>query len=282
MGTILSFRRLRAVLTGGLLCWAMVAGAYDFQVAGIYYFERIAFLDCDNLQELTLPKHLTAIPEQMCASCKRLTAIRIPASVTTIDFHAFEDCPLLTAVTHEARTPITVEKRLIPTGDLFPNHSNISLLVPEGCKADYEADYYWKEFKEIVEYEEENRLCAAPTIAYDCGRLLLDCANPVEAECHAVITAGSTGEYSGNSIHLTPTYTITAWATAEGYADSPRVTATVGWRNGRPVMEGFSSVTLEGDGLKCDVNSDGTVDVADIATIIDKMAASARRLDSED
>jgi hypothetical protein len=37
-------------------------------------------------------------------------------------------------------------------------------------------------------------------------------------------------------------------------------------------MEGFSSVTMDNDEGACDVNGDGIVDVADIATIIDSMA----------
>ena len=39
---------------------------------------------------------------------------------------------------------------------------------------------------------------------------------------------------------------------------------------------------LGSNGNVCDVNSDGTVDVADIATIIDEMAANARRMKSGD
>ena len=48
-------------------------------------------------------------------------------------------------------------------------------------------------------------------------------------------------------------YTLTVIASAEGYEDSDPV-----------------KITLNID--DCDVNKDGTVDVADIATIIDRMA----------
>lgn len=238
--------------------------------------ERVAFLYCRNLKTLTLPKYLKKIPEMMCDYCTSLTEIRIPATVTAIDSHAFESCDALATVIAESRQPIAIDKRLIPDWDPFPTHRNISLLVPEGSKDDFEADYYWKEFKEIVEYEVENKQCATPTIAYDCGRLLIECESPSEAECHVSISTSDTGEYSGNCIELNPTYIITVWATAEDYADSPYKTATIQWRDGRPIFTGFSSVTIDGKAAN-DVNGDNEVDVADIATIISAMAAQARK-----
>ena len=228
------------------------------------------------MKTLTLPKYLKKIPEMMCDYCTSLTEIRIPATVTAIDSHAFESCDALATVIAESRQPIAIDKRLIPDWDPFPTHRNISLLVPEGSKDDYEADYYWKEFKEIVEYEVENKQCATPTIAYDCGRLLIECESPSEAECHVSISTSDTGEYSGNCIELNPTYIITVWATAEDYADSPYKTATIQWRDGRPIFTGFSSVTIDGKAAN-DVNGDNEVDVADIATIISAMAAQARK-----
>ena len=52
-------------------------------------------------------------------------------------------------------------------------------------------------------------------------------------------------------------YTLTVIASAEGYEDSDPVKMTL---------------TID----NCDVNKDGAVDVADIATIISEMAARAR------
>ena len=237
---------------------------------------RIAFCDCHNLKTLTLPKRLRTITEQMCQSCKSIEEIRLPASVTTIGSHAFENCDQLVRVIAGSHQPVAISKSMLPDWDPFPTHGSIYLLVPEGSKADYEADYYWSTFKEIVEYEEQDKQCAPPTIAYDHGHLLVDCESPAEAECHVCISSTDAGEYSGHAIDLTSTYTITAWATAEDYADSPRVTATIRWGDGRPVFTGFTSVTIDTKGAS-DVNSDGTVDVADIATIISEMAARARK-----
>lgn len=229
---------------------------------------RIAFCYCLNLKTLTLPKHLKTITEQMCQSCKSLTEINIPATVSTIDGHAFENCNQLERVIVESNKPLTINKRLIPDWDPFPSHSSIYLLVPEGSKAHYEADYYWSTFKEIVEYEVKDKQCAPPTIVYDHGHLLVNCESPEEAECHVNISCTDAGEYSGHAIDLTPTYTITVWATAEDYADSPRVTATIKWGDGRPVFTGFSSVVVDTKAYG-DINGDNKVDIVDVTSIID-------------
>ena len=47
-------------------------------------------------------------------------------------------------------TPITIGEYT------FETRANATLYVPKGSKAAYEAADYWKEFKEIVEYEAED------------------------------------------------------------------------------------------------------------------------------
>lgn len=119
---------------------------------------------------------------------------------------------------------------------------------------------------------------ATPTIAYELGKIVF--ASDTEgAEFVSEVRVDDAQKSNSAEITLSQLYIITVYATADGMDNSDVATARIGWRNGTPVMEGFESVTLEKDGSKGDVNSDGTVDVADIATIIDIMAASARRLE---
>ena len=109
--------------------------------------------------------------------------------------------------------------------------------------------------------------CATPTIAYDKGRLLFSCETE-GAECVYEINCADSGSGCGGEVSLGQNYEIRVHATLNGWQDSDVATATIGWRNGRPIMEGFSSVTMDGtDGIG-DVNGDGQVDVADIARII--------------
>ena len=113
--------------------------------------------------------------------------------------------------------------------------------------------------------------CATPAIVYDNGRLLFGCETPdVEYVYEIKCTDADSGR--GGEVSLGQTYEIRVHATLDGYEDSDVAVATIGWRGGRPVMEGFSSVTMDdGDG-NADVNGDGKVDVADIATVISCMA----------
>ena len=117
--------------------------------------------------------------------------------------------------------------------------------------------------------------CTTPTIAYDNGRLVFSCETP-GAECVYEVKCADTSSGRGGEVSLSQTYEIRVHATLEGYQDSDEAVATIGWRNGRPVMEGFSSVTMD-NGESCDVNGDGKVDVADIGTIIDTMARKEKR-----
>ena len=139
------------------------------------------------------------------------------------------------------------------------------------------AGYYTEDgFFATVESGTAHEKCATPTIAYDMGKLIFSCATQGVTFVSEVHT-GSASRSTDSEVSLAPTVTtITVYAIKEGCDDSDVATATIRWRNGSPVMEGFSSVTLEEDESRGDVNCDGTVDVADISTIIDIMAARAR------
>ena len=143
------------------------------------------------------------------------------------------------------------------SGDFLNCSVNGEVIFTDDDKLNFVEDYYDKQ-------------CATPTIAYNNGRLVFSCETP-GAECVYEIKCTDEGSGNGSEVSLSRTYEIRVHATLDGYEDSDVAVATIGWRNGRPVMEGFSSVTLDDDG-NCDVNGDGTVDVADIAIIIDSMA----------
>ena len=113
--------------------------------------------------------------------------------------------------------------------------------------------------------------CTTPTITYDNGRLVFSCETE-GAECIYEIKCTDASSGRGGEVSLSQTYEIRIHATLDGYEDSDVAVATIGWRNGRPVMEGFSNVTMDGGDGNADVNGDGKVDVADIATVISVMA----------
>jgi hypothetical protein len=139
------------------------------------------------------------------------------------------------------------------------------------CIQDRRVLFSWGDFFAPGTSDADAKKCATPAIAYDNGRLMFSSDTP-GAECVYKIKCADEGSGRGSEVSLSQTYEIRVHATLDGYEDSDVATATIGWRNGRPVMEGFSSVTLDdGDG-NGDVNGDGKVDVADISTVISIMA----------
>lgn len=117
--------------------------------------------------------------------------------------------------------------------------------------------------------------CATPTIAYDKGEMLFSCeTEDVKFISEVKVCDAKTNE--GEHVKLESSYTITVYATKEGYDNSEIVTSIIQWRDGRPSFTGFTSVTTDRKAAN-DTNGDGTVDVADIATIISEMAAQARK-----
>lgn len=88
---------------------------------------------------------LTTLVKYPCASTAE--SLTIPATVSQISKWAFEGSQNLKTITMEATTPPTL------AGQAFEdfNVAGITLYVPVGSKAAYEADTQWRKFKEIVE-----------------------------------------------------------------------------------------------------------------------------------
>ena len=117
----------------------------------------------------------------------------------------------------------------------------------------------------------EQQKCAIPTIAYDKGELVFSCETEGVKYVSEVKVADAKG-YETERVTLTPTYVITVYATKEEFGDSDVATSSIRWRNGRPVFEGFSSVTLEAAEDAGDVNGDGEIGIGDIVAITNIMA----------
>lgn len=115
---------------------------------GITSIEALTFYDC-NIAEITIPESVTYIGSRAFEE-NRLSSIDIPAAVNFIGYMAFRYNPLQSVKVHNA-TPgnITIESYAfygIPTTAI--------LYVPKGSKALYAAADQWKDFGEIVEYDD--------------------------------------------------------------------------------------------------------------------------------
>ena len=138
-----------------------------------------AFRGCANINSVSLPESITEISPQSFTMCVKLSAINIPNSVNSIGYNAFMNCNELHSVTlPNSITSIGFgafgwclnllevysyieEPFAISSGGMGNaynpfdyNREGLTLYVPAGTKALYEATDGWKEFKNIVEMGE--------------------------------------------------------------------------------------------------------------------------------
>ncbi len=149
-----------------------------------------AFYGCTGLTSIEIPNSVTSIGEYAFCRCTGLTSIEIPNSVTSIGYHAFNGCTGLTSVTVLSTTPVSINS------GTFSNTANATLYVPKGSKAAYEAANCWKEFKEIIEIEddtEEKYNVTIPEFAF--GKVTSDKAQAVAGEVVTLTAQPNTGYY---------------------------------------------------------------------------------------
>ena len=118
--------------------------------------------------------------------------------------------------------------------------NNCKLYVPIGTIEKYNTTEGWKNFAFIEEMR-----CEKPTIAYKDGILVFSCATEGVTYQYNISSSIKSGE--GNNIDFTPKFTITAYATKDGYDNSETATLEV-------------SIG--------DANCDGIINAADITTIV--------------
>ena len=251
-----------------------------------------AFSDCSGLTSVTIPNSVASIGGDYAFSgCSGLTSVTIPNSVTSIGRYAFLNCSGLTSVTIgsgvkniysqafaycKELTDVYCWAEAVPkmydsswnsgSTDAFQDSyiEYATLHVPTASIDAYKAKEPWKNFGNIVTVNGEEtpitpdpEKCATPTISFVDGKLTFSCETE---DVEFVYDIKSTYSVHGVGSEVLPVCkcTVTVYATRQDYYNSDVAT-----------MEFTLSA---GGGDVYDVNRDGAVDVADIATIIDKMA----------
>lgn len=214
------------------------------------------FQSCENLETITLPQNITNLPAYCFHDCKKLSGITLHEGITSLGESCFEGCSSLTSI----KLPKSINKI---TGSIFngcfENCSNLSevtcqwdnldgidvgsdafnnifsearLYIPKGTTEIYKAKEPWSKFKYIIEdndVTEDAEKCQTPTISYSDKKLTF--TSPTEgAMYHYTITDDDvkTEAYTEDGIiNLSATYKISVYASADGYKNSNRATATL-------------------------------------------------------
>lgn len=208
-----------------------------------------AFQSCKKFSTLVLPDSLTTVGGYAFRTCTGLNTLSIGRSVKMIGSEAFAECPNMTDVYCYATQMPNASTNAFKNSKV---NENTVLHVPYESLEQYRTTAPWSEFKEIVPLALPQ--CEAPTITLlPDGRVQVVSATE-GATCVTNVTACNEEPLTGSEISLNESlvlYTVTSYATAEGYEDSEVTTATFRW-----------------NGTNNDVNGDGQVNVADVTALI--------------
>ena len=102
------------------------------------------FLCWSSITSINIPSSVTSIGDGAFYRTK-LNSVILPSGVTSIGANAFKDCSSLRNVVCLMTTPAAIQS------STFPNRTNQTLYIPEGCAPNYVVANYWKEFKYILE-----------------------------------------------------------------------------------------------------------------------------------
>ena len=255
-------------------CIGLTSVTIDSGVTSIGYQ---AFCNCRSLTSVTIPNSVTSIEGYAFQGCSGLTSVTIPNSMTSIEGNAFYGCIGLTSLTIgsgvkninsqafascKELTDVYCLAEAVPrtNTDAFQDSfiEYATLHVPTASIDAYKAVEPWKNFKSIVGLDGTSVTpkCATPTIAFVNGELVFSCVTQ-DVEFVSEVTSKEVKKYYDSKVKIGGTYQVSVYAMKAGYDNSD--TATL-------------EFTLGAGGEVCDANKDGVVDVADIATIIDRMA----------
>jgi tRNA threonylcarbamoyladenosine modification (KEOPS) complex Pcc1 subunit len=104
----------------------------------------LALENCTALSSVKIPNTVTSVQFGAFLHCTALVSAEIPADVTSIGGGAFRDCGVSSITCYAPVPPVLFD-------ELFDNPYGITLSVPYGTKALYESAYLWKECGTITE-----------------------------------------------------------------------------------------------------------------------------------
>lgn len=183
-----------------------------------------AFAYCTKARITLLPENFKVIGERAFLGNK-ITEITLPHSLETIESNAFQDCPIKSVRCYATRPPAI-------NATAFDNPQNIRLSVPHAER--YKQADTWKDFGTIEETPLPSNLRFTPyppTIEYSNGQIHLSSMDD-QVYFHTVITCQDDGVYNEETVNLSATYHIWAYAwyrTEDFFEESTKMHAYLAW-----------------------------------------------------
>ena len=239
---------------------------------GVTSIGKEAFSDCLLLDFISIPNSVTSIGESAFRYCRGLKTITLPDEISMIKNSTFKGCRSLKSVIIPSKVEFIYQEAFVNCGleevkvlaitpplgydNSFSNY-DIPLYCPEASISSYQSTNPWNKFssfKTLSGEDVEMKQCNKPLITFADGKLIFTC-DTEGAECVATITDADIKTHYGNEIPLTMTYTVSVYATKEGYKNSDVVTKII------------DLTGTAGSGVYGDVNGDGVVNAADVVKV---------------
>lgn len=216
------------------------------------------FYGCTNLQRVSIGDGVTDIGDWAFSGCQSLSHFAFGSKLQNIGTEAFSDCTQVGEIISKAKTaPVCGSQAL---DDI--NKWDCKLYVPEGTKSLYQKADQWKEFlfaEEGTGTAEQNPSgegplkCGTPKINYTGDKISFTC-DTEGVNYYYRITGSDVKAGNGNEVGLQKKYTISVYATKEGYVDSDVAKSTI---------------EIGDSGVFGDLTGDGVVNVADHVKLSD-------------
>ena len=219
------------------------------------------FYGCTNLQRVIIGDGVTTIGNWAFSGCQSLKFFAFGSQVANIGKEAFSDCSAVIEISSKAQAaPVCGSQAL---DDI--NKWDCKLYVPDGCMAIYEAADQWKDFffKEVGEgtagqesgsHSGDDKKCETPTITVDGNNIKFDCKTSGVIFHYTLSSSEAKSDITNSGIEVKNKYTITVYASKDGYIDSDAVQ---------------KDIQIAAAGKLGDLNNDGKVDVADHVKLSD-------------